>query len=883
MVSFRLPQGGLIDRDKKFSWSFDGQKREGFQGDTVASALLASGQKLMGRSFKYHRPRGVVTAGSAEPNALMTVGAKGRTAANSRATMVELHDGLSARSQNRWPTLAFDINAVNGLFSPLISAGFYYKTFMYPAAFWEKVYEPLIRRAAGLGKASYEADPDHYEKQWLHCDLLVIGGGPAGLAAALVAGRAGARVILIDENPSLGGMLWGSEGEVDGRSGQAFAASLGQDLDALANVRVMTRTTAFGWYDQNVFGVLERSGPDTDGAVSERLWRIVAKKAILASGAEERPLVFGGNDRPGIMQAHAMVAYAGRYGVGAGREVTIFTNGSQGYAAAANLEAMGVDVAAIIDVQDTPVPYTGAAQVFRDAVVIGTNGGRALQSITIETPQGRQQLRTDALGMAGGWSPRIHLACHRGSKAQWSEQHQAFLGPQDLEGLSLVGSAAGIASTADCVVDGAKGATQALTGLGISAEPLSFNIAQDPFAGPEPKALWFVRGSKGKAFVDLQNDVHVSDLTLARQEGFGHAEHAKRYTTNGMATDQGKLSGINAAGILAELNEVSPAEVGTTTFRPFYTPVSFGALTGPYRGIDYRPHRLSPLHQWAVDQGASFVEAGQWHRPCWYARKGEKGWRDSVDREVLTVRNNVGICDVSTLGKIELFGKDAATFLNRLYINAFEKLAVGKARYGVMLREDGFVYDDGTTSRLGEHHFFVTTTTAQAAGVLAHMEYCAQVLWPDLKVEMASVSDQWAQMAIAGPKARAVLERIVDQDLSNEAVPFLAAREISLLDGAVHGRLFRISFSGELAYELAVPANFGPAIADRLMAAGEEFGIAPYGTEALSVLRIEKGHVTHAEIDGRMTPADLGLGRMVSKKKADFIGKALLNREALTD
>jgi sarcosine oxidase subunit alpha len=874
VTSYRLPAGGRIDRSAALSVTFDGQALTGHPGDTLASALLANGRRLVGRSFKYHRPRGIVTAGAAEPNALVTVGQGGRREPNVRATMQELHEGLVAESQNRWPSLGFDIGAVNGLLGPFLSAGFYYKTFMWPAALWERLYEPIIRRAAGLGRAGYDRDPDHYEKSWAHCDLLVVGAGPAGLAAALTAGRAGAQVILLDEGPELGGTLLYETATVGGREAGHALAGILAELRPLPNVRLMPRTTAFGWYDDMVFGALERvqkhvAAPDPSQPV-ERLWRIAARRALLCTGAEERPIVFGGNDRPGVMMAEAGLAYALRHGVGVGRSVAVFTTGEAGVRIARGLEAAGVHVAAVADAR-------------QDAAVIATGGGRGLSSVTIAKGGTDRQVEADALLMSGGHSPRIHLACHRGGKPRWSEALAAFLAPEGPGCLPLAGSAAGGRTLADCLADGARQSAALVGDLGHNAQPAAFGVVEDDWEASPSKVLWRVEKSHGKAFVDYQNDVHAGDLGLAAREGYDHVELAKRYTTMGMATDQGKLSNVNAIGLLAEARGVTPAEVGTTTFRPFYTPVSFGALAGRSRGQHFQPIRRSPLHGWAAKHGAEFVETGIWIRSSHFPIEGETHWRQTVDREAIAVRQSAGLCDVSTLGKIEIVGRDAATFLDRIYCNPFAKLPVGKARYGLMLREDGFVYDDGTTSHFAEHRFFMTTTTAAAAQVMRHLEFCSQAVWPDLDVRLTSVTDQWAQMALAGPRSREVLAKVVDQDISNEAFPHLAAGEVTLLGGQVEGRLFRLSFSGELAYEIAVPAGYGEAVADALMAAGAPLGIVPYGLEAMGVLRIEKGHVTHNEINGTVTAADLGFGRMVSRTKADFIGRRMLDREGLTD
>lgn len=890
MTSYRLDKGGLIDRSKPLSFTFDGKRMIGLEGDNLASALLANGQMLMGRSFKYHRPRGVLSAGASEPNALMTIGQGGRTEPNTRATMQELYDGLVAQSQNRWPSLNIDIGSLNSLLSPFLSAGFYYKTFMWPAGLWEKLYEPFIRRVAGLGKATYEPDPDRYEKCWAYCDLLIVGGGATGLAAALTAGRAGARVILVDENAMMGGGLLSETATIGSVSAVEFARQAVAELASLPNVQLLSRTTAFGWYDGNVFGTVERvqkhvSDPRAEVPV-ERLWRIVAKQAILASGAEERPLVFGGNDIPGVMMAGAMRAYLNCYGVAPGKSVAIVTTNDSGYALARDLEKAGVQLAAIIDSRRSGTRaglYQGSARVISGGLVPDAEGRKTLSSIAIFQDGSREKLAVDSLAMSGGFSPVIHLAYQRGGRPQWSDTEAAFVAPEDHKGLSLAGAAAAAKGLAACLEAGSAKAVALLGKLEIKAQGASFGAVEGDIVAPPAKPVWIIPGIKGKAFVDFQNDVQHKDIGLAVREGYGHVELAKRYTTNGMATDQGKLSNINAIGLLAQARGVSPGDVGTTTFRPFYSPVSFGALAGTSHGKHFQPVRKSPLHNWAAKNGATFVETGLWYRSAWFPLDGEKTWRESVDREVKNVRINAGLCDVSMLGKIEISGKDAAEFLDRVYCNAFKKLRVGKARYGLMLREDGFIYDDGTTSRLEEDRFFMTTTTAYAAGVMNHLEFCAQALWPELDVRLASVTDQWAQIAIAGPKSRLIVQKIVDENISNEAFPFLAAKEVSLFGCKLSGRLFRISFSGELAYELAVPAGYGEAVADTLMEAGKEHGICAYGVETLSVLRIEKGHVTHNEINGTVVPTDLGFGKMVSVTKADFIGKRMLEREGLTN
>jgi methylglutamate dehydrogenase subunit C len=861
MTGFRLSTDGLIDRNTTLNFTFDGKAFAGHQGDTLASALIANDVHLMGRSFKYHRPRGVISAGSSEPNALVELREGGRKEANTRATMIELYDGLIAKSQNRWPSLELDVGAVNSLASAMFVAGFYYKTFMWPKSFWEKIYEPLIRRAAGLGVASKEPDPDKYEKAYAHCDLLVVGSGPAGLMAALTAARSGVRVILADESSALGGSLLNENEEIGGMSGLEWVMATLAELSAMPNVTLMPRTTIFGWYDDNIFGAVERVNDHvlkpSPYEPRQRYWRIMAKRAVMATGAEERPIVFGGNDVPAVMTATAMRIFANRYGVAAGKSIVVFTNNNSGQRTARDLKAHGIHVEAIID-----------SRVKND-VIVNVRGGKRVSAVELN---GHRVIPCDAVAMSGGWSPIVNLMCHRGSKPIWNETIAGFVPPDVGNAFVAAGSAAGHMLLSECLAGGARAGT--MKGK-VPAVP---KCRDEAFA---VTPLWWVKQSTGKAFVDYQNDATAKDLPLAAREGYRDIELAKRYTTAGMATDQGKLGNVNAIAILAEATGRTMDQVGTTTFRPYYTPVSFGAMAGPFVGPHFQPVRKTPLHDWADELGAVFVETGLWMRSSWFPQEGED-WLAAASREVLATRSRVGLCDVSTLGKIDVQGADAAEFLNRLYCNTFATLDVGKARYGLMMREDGIVFDDGTTSRLAPDHFLMTTTTANAARVMSHMEFCHQAHWPELDVQYVSVTEQWAQMAIAGPKARATLQKIVDGiTLDDTTFPYLAAKNITVL-GGMTARLFRISFSGEHAYELSVPADYGNMVARALMQAGEEFGIAPYGIEALSIMRIEKGHVAGGELNGTTTAGDLGLGKMMSTKK-DYIGRMMAQREGLLD
>ncbi|GAA6201242.1 sarcosine oxidase subunit alpha family protein [Aquicoccus sp. SU-CL01552] len=876
--------GGLIDRDTPLNFTFNGKPLKGYAGDTLASALLANGVQFVGRSFKYHRPRGILSAGSEEPNALVALRDGAWAEPNTRATVAELFGGLSARSQNHMGPLERDLLAVNDLLSPFFAAGFYYKTFMWPRAFWEKLYEPAIRKAAGLGALSMLPDPDAYDKGFLHCDLLVIGGGAAGLAAALTAGRAGARVILADEDFRLGGRLLSESDPLDGAPASEWVTRVHDELDALPNVRILPRTTVFGVYDHGIYGAVERVSdhlPAPSTKVRQTLWRITAKRAVLAAGALERHIPFADNDRPGIMLAGAMRAYANRWAAAPVREggdpVAIFTNGDDGHRTALDLIAKGVPVLGVVDTR-TDAPKLGAYEVFAGATVTGTRGRKGVNAIEITQGGKASWHQVGALGVSGGWNPNVHLASHHRGRPVWNDDILGFVPGEDgPKGLIPAGAAMGKGSTAMALADGRRAAVAALSDLGLTAPEIALPEAEDH--SQAQAAFWHMPGKK-RAWVDFQNDVTVKDIALAHKENMRSVEHLKRWTTLGMATDQGKTSNISALAVMAELTGATIPETGTTIFRPPYTGVSLSVLGGGDTGPQFRPTRLTPTHHWAEARGAAFVEVGQWMRAQYFPQPGETHWRQSVDREVKAVRAGVGLCDVTTLGKVDVQGADAGEFLNRVYANMMGTLKVGRVRYGLMLREDGHLYDDGTCARMAEDHYVVTTTTANAGAVYRNMEFARQCLWPELDVQLISTTDAWAQIAVAGPNSRELLGRIVDdQDLSSEAFPFMACADLTIC-GGLRARLFRISFSGELAYEIAVPARYGHALMARLMEAGGDLGATPYGTEALGVLRIEKGHAAGAELTGQTTAQMLGLGKMVSAKK-DSIGAIMSRREGL--
>jgi sarcosine oxidase, subunit alpha len=899
---FRLAAGGRIDRTRSLRFTFDGKPYEGFAGDTLASALLANGVHLVGRSFKYHRPRGIVSAGSDEPNALVGTGSGACFTPNLRATQVELQEGLVARSQNRWPSLRLDLGALNDVFSPLFPAGFYYKTFMWPKSAWKRFYEPKIRAMAGLGRAPTLPDVDTYAHRYAHCDALIVGAGPAGIAAALAAEAHGARVILCDEQAELGGsLLADTQATIDGKQAPAWLADALTKLARSPKVTLLARTTAFGYFPHNMLGLAERLTdhlPDGgEGRPRERLWQVRAKEVVLATGALERPLVFPDNDRPGIMLADAARQYALRYGVRPGSRAVIATAHDEAYRAALDLAAAGVEIAAIVDPRrelSGALPRQASAaglRILPATTICATAGRRRVCSVDIApcavdgTVGRRSRIACDLVLMCGGFTPSIHLFSQSRGKPLFHEKLNAFLPHVSAESERSAGACRGIFGLDAAIADGeAAGEAAARDAIGGGVEPVHAPapLLVDQGGGRLEPLPHHRSPERVKAFVDFQNDVTAKDVKLAVREGFRSIEHIKRYTTTGMATDQGKTSNMNALGIAASALAKPLPAVGLTTFRMPYTPVTFGVLAGSARAELFDPARLTPTHEWARAKGAVFEDVGQWKRARYFPLAGEDMHR-AVDRECKAVRQSVGLFDASTLGKIEIVGPDAAEFMNRIYVNPWTKLEPGRCRYGIMLREDGSILDDGVVGRLAADRFHVTTTTGGAAQVLNLMEDYLQTEWSGLDCWLTSTTEQWAVIAVQGPEARKVIERLVeDLDLSPSAMPHMSVREGRVC--GVPARLFRVSFTGELGFEINVPADYGRAIWEAVFDAGFSRRITPYGTEAMHVMRAEKGYViVGQDTDGTVTPEDVGLAWAIGKAKKDFVGKRSLSRDAMTD
>ncbi len=892
---FRLNDVGLINRDKRISFKFNGKKYFGYEGDTIASALMANGTHLIGRSFKYHRPRGFFGAGVDEPYAILQLERNNERDPNIRATEQEIFEGLEVKSVNCWPNVNFDIGAINNFLKMFFPAGFYYKTFMWPPSFWYKIYEPFIRMAAGFGEASIKHDKERYEHKYEYCDLLITGSGPSGLASAYAAAKNGARVILAEDKPRFGGSLLSSDVNIGNQTGVEWTQKIITELKSMSNVIVKNRSQVFGYYDHNMLVMSERISdhlPKTQKYLpKQRLWYIRANEVLISSGSIERPLVFGNNDTPGVMLSSAAKEYMRVYGVLVGKKPLIFTNNDSGYETAIEFKKNGIN-SLILDTRKNP-----SSDIINEAknlnikikfshVVVVAKGYKKVKSADIAKISDNKKelskienIECDCICVSGFWTPSIHLASQSGNKSEFNEKIDAFVPKKSKQKENTIGSANGIFTLEETIKDAFD------KGYDVSNKITKNNIKSSIPTVVEKKStehdkFWCVPLPKGKSykrFLDFQNDVAVSDIELALREGFRSIEHVKRYTTLGMATDQGKTSNLNGLQLVSDIENKVVPQVGHTTFRPPYTPVSIGAIVGREVGKHSKPTRKSPMHLWHEKNNAVFVDAGVWLRPRYY-KQGKENLFEGSKREAENVRKNVGVCDVTTLGKIDIKGPDSAEFLNRVYTNAWLKLPVGKARYGVMLREDGIVMDDGTTTRISENHYHMTTTTAQAANVLSHLEYYLQVVWPDLNVNVVSTTEQWAGAAIAGPKSRDLLKLMFPEiDVTNEGLPFMGFKEAKLFN--VPSRIFRISFSGELAYEVNTPSNYGNFMWEKIIELGQKFNIQPYGTEALSTLRIEMGHVAGSELDGRTIPYDNGLDGLISKKK-DFIGKRSLSRKA---
>ncbi|MDP2518817.1 sarcosine oxidase subunit alpha family protein [Shimia thalassica] len=895
-MSTRLASGGrLLNKGKQVHFSFNGKQLTGFEGDTLASALLANDQMMIGRSFKYHRPRGIVASGAEEPNALFNMGEGGKFEPNQRATTTELFNGLSCASQNHWPSLEFDVGAINNHMTRFFPAGFYYKTFMFPAFAWKHVFEPIVRQSAGLGKAPKDRDVDTYEHFYAYVDVVIIGGGVAGLQAAKAAGASGAKVILMEQTPHWGGRAPVDGGDVDGMPVEDYITTLINDLKQMPNVTMRNRMMGAGVYDHGYVLGYERVTDHTplENGPRHRLWRIRTKQIVTATGAIERPLSFAGNDIPGVMLASAVRDYVVDYGVSIGDRTVVVTNNDDAYRTAIALKKAGLEVPVVLDAR-----ASGGGALAEEAKALGirvengkgiakVKGGKRVTGVAICAQAGEgsvlEEIKCDAVAMSGGWSPVVHLWSHCGGKLIWDDAQAHFRPdatrpPKGADGEGFVipaGIANGPLDLPAVLADANAAGRAAVEAIGMTSDVTAPVAEEKPEAAMEP--VWLMPQGAGpklriKTWLDYQNDVKVSDVRLAAQEGYESVEHTKRYTTLGMATDQGKLSNINGLATLAgQLNAPIPA-VGTTTFRPPYTPISFGAIAGEARDEVFQPLRRTPISGWHADNNAFDEPVGQWRRPYCYPQNGESH-ADAVKREINQTRNSVGLLDASTLGKIIVKGPDAGKFMDMMYTNMMSTLKPGKCRYGLMCNENGFLMDDGVVARIDEDTFLCHTTTGGAERIHGWMEDWLQCEWWDWKVYTANVTEQYAQIAVVGPNARKVIEKLGgDMDVSKEALAFMEWKDGKI--GDFDARAYRISFSGELSYEIAVPASQGRAFWDALLEAGAEFGIMPYGTEGLHVMRAEKGFIMIGdETDGTVIPQDLNLNWAISKKKEDFLGK----------
>ena len=894
-MSTRLAHAGrLVDASQPMEFTFNGKRLKGYAGDTLASALLANDQMLVGRSFKYHRPRGIVASGAEEPNALMNMGAGDQFEPNQRATTTPLHDGLVAESQNHWPSLEFDVGAINSKLSRFLPAGFYYKMFIHPRPLWKHVYEPFIRKSAGLGKAPTEQDPDTYEHFHAYVDVLIIGGGIAGLSSALAAGQAGKRVLLMEQTAAWGGRAAVDEPQIEGKAASEWIDETVAALDAMDNVSLRLSCMGAGVYDHGYVLAYEQLQAGGHAGPRHRLWRVRTQEVITATGAIERPISFAGNDLPGVLLAAAVRDYVVNFGVSLGDRTVVVTNNDDAYRTALTLHDAGLSVPAIIDARpDADGPLVRAAREAGIRVETGKGiakvlGGKRVTGVGICQQAGEgavlEEIACDCVAMSGGWSPVVHLWSHCGGKLTWDADQAMFrpdctrppLGADGTGFVTAVGTANGHLFTTEVLSDAYVAA-----GGAVADAPQGYDEAQEPLA-----PVWLMPQGAGhalraKAWLDFQNDVKVSDVELAAQEGFESVEHAKRYTTLGMATDQGKLSNINGLAVLSKALDSDIPDVGTTTFRPPYTPISMGVIGGAAKGALFQPVRKTPMHDWHAANGADFEPVGQWRRPYAFVRAGESV-HDAVNREVVNTRENIGLLDASTLGKLVVSGPDAGKFLDMMYTNMMSTLPIGKCRYGLMCSENGFLSDDGVVARIDAQTWLCHTTTGGAERIHAWMEDWLQCEWWDWQVYVANVTEQVAQVAVVGPNARKLLEKLGGMDVSKEALPFMQWADGTLGDFKV--RVYRISFSGELSYEVAIDASQGRAFWDALLAAGEAFGVMPYGTEALHIMRAEKGFIMIGdETDGTVIPQDLNLQWALSKKKEDYLGKRAQERSHMAD
>ena len=897
--NFRLESGEGINQTEKISFKFNGKTLFGYKGDSLASALLANGIHLIGRSFKYHRPRGILSSGSEEPNALVQIikdKDKAKTDPNVRATQIEICEGLEAQSQNCWPNVKFDIGEINSIFSSILSAGFYYKTFMWPSKLWRK-YEYFIRKSAGLGKSPTEKDPDKYDHKYYHCDVLIVGGGPAGITAALIAAKSGKKILLVDEKPEIGENLLSSSKEnikINDLSPTEWIKDKCKELSNFKNIKILNRTTVSAYNNYNYLIMMQNltdhlSENEKKGKIRQRLWKVRAKKVILATGSIERPLVFDGNDRPGIMLSSAVKKYLNFYGVKCGNKIIIFTNNDSAYETAIELHNKNLKVQAIVDIReessgDLPKKCNELGlKIYWKHTIVSSSGHTKVKNVSVmklskdnSVVIGKKiNIKCDSVAMSGGWTPAVHLFTQSGGKLDFNNQNFCFYPKKTTQKQISIGSCNGTFKLADIINE-----SNQKTSEFINQNVENKNKISEPKEG-DLENIWLLPSNKAlgktKSFIDFQNDVTAKDIKLALREGYKSIEHVKRYTTTGMATDQGKIANMHALGIVAETTNTKMGDLGTTTFRPPYTPLTFGAIVGRNVNQFFDITRRTPIHSWHKKNNAKFEDVGQWKR-AWYYPIDNESMFDAVQRESKAARTKTGILDASTLGKIDIQGSDTSEFLNRVYTNAWNKLAIGKCRYGLMLNDDGMVYDDGVTTRLNENHYIMTTTTGGAATVMSKLEDFLQTEWPELKVYLTSVTDHFATVSVCGPHSKKILEKVTENiDYSDQNFPHMSFKEGSI--NKIKCRVMRISFTGELSYEINIQANYGQSVWEKCMNAGKEYGITPYGTEAMHLLRAEKGFIIAGqETDGTVTPIDLQMDWIVSKKKYDFIGKRSLYR-----